>query len=83
VRVSETAPFVVYGFATTHDALVGERTLIAADVMHVTIPTPKSLGALCGIALRVPESSAGDAEAALVAAGTAWTARVEMLDRVR
>lgn len=81
--MSEMAPFVVYGFATTHDALVGERTLLAADVMHITIPTPKSLGALCGIALRVPEASVTDAESALTAAGAAWTVRVEMLDRVR
>lgn len=81
--MSETAPFVVYGFATTHDALVGERTLIAADVTHVTIPTPKSLGALCGIALRVPDESSGDADAALRAAGSDWTARVVMMDRIR
>ena len=76
------APFIVYGFATTHDALVGERTLLAADIIHMTIPTPKSLGALCGIALRVPEGSAHDAEAALAAAGCDWTVRVEMQDRV-
>lgn len=81
--MSETAPFVVYGFATTHDALVAERALIAADVMHVTIPTPKSLGALCGIALRVPEPCTEAAEQALHAAGSVWTARVEMRDRIR
>lgn len=78
----EVAPFIVYGFATTHDALVGERTLLAADITHMTIPTPKSLGALCGIALRVPEASAHDAELALTAARCGWTVRVQMQDRV-
>ncbi len=81
--MSETAPFAVYGFATTHDALVAERTLISADVEHMTIPTPRSLGALCGIALRVPADTAGAAESALIEAGVAWTARAEMLDRIR
>jgi hypothetical protein len=76
------APFIVYGFATTHDALVGERTLLEADIIHATIPTPKSLGALCGIALRVPEDVAEDAESALTSAGCSWTARVRMQDRV-
>ncbi len=80
--MSETAPFIIYGFATTHDALVGERTLIASDVEHRTIPTPKTLGALCGIALRVPIGVAADAESALIAAGAPWTARVETNDRI-
>lgn len=80
--MSETARFVIYGFQTTHDALVGERTLLESDVMHATIPTPKSLGALCGIALRVPVDSAADAEKALTAVGCMWTARIEAEDRV-
>jgi hypothetical protein len=75
-----TVPYVVYGFASTHDALVGERTLIAADVTHTTIPTPKGIGGLCGIALRVPWLNGADADVALVNAGCAWTARIEILD---
>ncbi|MCE5192151.1 MAG: DUF3343 domain-containing protein [Actinomycetia bacterium] len=79
--MSQLAPFVVYAFATTHDALGAERALIAAGVSHTTIPTPASIGVLCGIALRVPELSVADAEAALKSAGSVWTARLEMSDR--
>ncbi len=75
-----TVPYVVYGFASTHDALVGERALIAAGVKHTTIPTPKGIGGLCGISLRVPWLEAADADVALVNAGSAWTARIEILD---
>ncbi len=75
-----TVPYIVYGFASTHDALVGERTLLAADVTHATIPTPKSIGALCGIALRVPWMDGASADVALVNAGCSWIARIETLD---
>lgn len=75
-----TVPYVVYGFVSTHDALVGERTLLAADVTQATIPTPKGIGGLCGIALRVPWLESADADAALINAGCAWTARIETLD---
>lgn len=57
----ELRRFVVFGFDTTHDALDAEATLKRADVPVVPIPTPSVLGALCGIALRVPP---GDAAAA-------------------
>lgn len=73
--------YAVYGFKTTHDALSAERVLADAGLSFVTIPTPKSLGALCGIALRVPIAEAGAAEGALRAAGLDWTARAEIDDR--
>ncbi|KAF0207351.1 MAG: hypothetical protein FD171_1852 [Actinobacteria bacterium] len=75
-----TVPYVVYGFGSTHDALVGERTLLEADVTTVTIPTPKGIGGLCGISLRVPWLEGADADVALLRAGCRWTARIEMLD---
>ncbi|MBC7265769.1 MAG: DUF3343 domain-containing protein [Coriobacteriia bacterium] len=73
--------YAVYGFETTHDALSAERVLADAGLRFVTIPTPKSLGALCGIALRVPIAEAGAAENALHAAGLAWKTRAEIDDR--
>ncbi|MDI6692339.1 MAG: DUF3343 domain-containing protein [Anaerosomatales bacterium] len=73
--------YAVYGFETTHDALSAERALAQAGVPFTTIPTPKSLGELCGIALRVPIAVAPDAEGALEAAGLAWKARAEIDDR--
>lgn len=76
-------PFVIYGFATTHDALSAEKLLEAAGVEYVTIPTPRTLGALCGLALRVRSDDAGGADAAITAGGLAWTGRLDFEDRVR
>lgn len=74
--------YAVYGFETTHDALAAERALLDAAVPATTIPTPRSLGALCGIALRVALGDAARLEAVLSAAGIRWTARAELEDRV-
>jgi ribosomal protein L7Ae-like RNA K-turn-binding protein len=43
----------VLGFTSTHDALDAEALLEDMGVDVVPIPTPKSIGALCGIALRL------------------------------
>jgi hypothetical protein len=75
-----TTPYVVYGFNSTHDALSGERVLRDAGITNTTIPTPKSIGGLCGISLRVPWGEGADADAALVKADCAWTARIEIID---
>lgn len=75
-----TVPYVVYGFASTHDALVAERALLEADMTHTTIPAPKEIGALCGIALRVPWQDGADTDVALINAGCTWVARIETLD---
>jgi hypothetical protein len=50
----EPRTFHVFGFATTHEALDAEALLDDMGVDVVPIPTPKGLGAHCGIALRVP-----------------------------
>lgn len=73
--------FVAYGFATTHDALTGEQLLDVLGVGYATIPTPRALGALCGIALRVTAEEAAAAEAAFATGGLEWTGRVEFEDR--
>ncbi|MCL4078466.1 DUF3343 domain-containing protein [Coriobacteriia bacterium Es71-Z0120] len=73
--------YAVYGFESTHDALSAESVLACAGVPFATIPTPKSLGALCGIALRVAARDASAAEAALIVAGLRWKARAEIEDR--
>jgi len=53
--------FRLFGFASTHQALDAEALLDDLGIEVVPVPTPKALGALCGIALRVPS---GDAERA-------------------
>ena len=45
--------FVVLGFPSTHDALDAEALLGDLGIEAVPIPTPTSIGALCGIALRL------------------------------
>jgi len=80
--VSVTERFAVYGFATTHDALTAEAALQGAGVRVTTIPAPRALGPHCGLALRVREGDAPDAEAAMSDTGIAWTSRVDVEDRV-
>jgi len=46
-------PFSVFGFASTHDALDAEALLLDLGVDVVVMPAPKSLGSLCGLALRL------------------------------
>lgn len=57
--------FTVFGFATTHDALAAEQVLKDHGIEVVPIPTPKTLGALCGIALRVPVEAGSEARVVL------------------
>jgi hypothetical protein len=73
-------PFVVYGFATTHDALAAETAIKDASLSVTPIPAPRELGSLCGIALRVEPVVTPSVEAALAAAGLRWTARAEIAD---
>ncbi|MBN2404917.1 MAG: DUF3343 domain-containing protein [Coriobacteriia bacterium] len=74
-------PYVVFGFASTHDALSGEAALVAAGLQLTVMPTPKTLGALCGIALRLAEEDVSLAEETLTRAGVAWSGQVRILDR--
>jgi len=73
--------FRVYGFESTHDALTAEAVLRDAGVATTVMPTPRELGELCGIALRVAVEEAGDAEAAMRARAVVWRATMELLDR--
>lgn len=73
-------PFVVYGFESTHAALTAESLLKDMGIAVVPVPAPKSIGRLCGIALRVEPDEASRAEQLLSNAGIEPTARVEMDD---
>jgi len=81
--VSEPAlrPYVVFGFESTHDALTAESVLAAGGLPLTVMPTPKSLGALCGIALRIAETDVPAAEKTMMRAGIVWTASARILDR--
>jgi hypothetical protein len=77
---SLSRPFVVLAFNTTHDALAAETALRDAGLTVVPIPTPRSVGALCGIALRLPPEQAASAEEVLRVVGIAPSNRVEIED---
>lgn len=72
--------FAVFGFASTHAALDAEQLLDDLGVEVVPIPAPKTIGATCGIALRVPLDEAERAAEYLDRAGIEVTARVEIQD---
>jgi hypothetical protein len=72
--------FVVFGFGSVHDTLEAEDVLKVAGVPASTIPSPRELGDLCGIALRVEPADAEAASRALVAGGAAPKARAEITD---
>ena len=54
-------PFLVFAFDSTHEALEAEDALKRAGVSVVPIPTPVTLGGLCGLAMRVPPEEAHEA----------------------
>ena len=73
-------PFVVFGFGSTHDALEAEDLLRDADIEVVPIPAPPALGALCGIALRVPETAAEQAHCQFAEGGIEPSGIIRMDD---
>lgn len=73
-------PFTVFGFGSTHDALDAERLLDDLGLEVVPIPTPKSIGALCGISLRVPHEETDRASTYLERAEIHVTAQVCISD---
>jgi hypothetical protein len=80
VNAAEPRVFVVFGFDSVHDTLAAEDVLASAGVWAVTIPSPRELGELCGIALRVLPADGAAAEDALVRAGARLRGRAEITD---
>jgi hypothetical protein len=76
----ERRPYVVFAFATTHEALEAEDALRAARVNVVPIPTPKTVGRLCGIAMRIDPAEESAALDAMQAAGVRVAERVDITD---
>ena len=72
--------FVVYGFASVHDAITAESVLTSAGIAVTAIQSPRALGELCGIALRVDPADARAAKAALEVAGLPPRASAEIDD---
>lgn len=68
---AEPRRFVVYGFASVHDAMGAESALKDAGVSVTAIPSPPGLGELCGVALRVEPALAGAAQAVFADIGIA------------
>jgi len=72
--------FVVFGFASVHDALGAEAVLKAAGIPVTAIPSPRELGEICGIAMRVDPGDADEARGALARAGSSPKAAAEIQD---
>ena len=72
--------FVVFGFASTHDALDAEALLGDVGIEVVPIPAPSTISARCGIALRLLPADEQRASGYLVNAGIEVGARVEIED---
>lgn len=72
--------FVVYGFSSVHDALGAESVLKGVGLAVTPVPSPKELGELCGIALRVDPADADRAERLLKSAGMGPKVRAEIED---
>jgi len=72
--------FVVFGFPTTHDALDAETLLGDLGIAVVPIPAPKSIGALCGVALRLAPEDESRAATYLGGAGITVSARADVQD---
>jgi hypothetical protein len=78
--VREPKAFAVLAFPSTHDALDAESLLGDLGIEVVPIPTPKSIGALCGIALRLAPADEERAAAYLQSAGITVSARATIFD---
>ena len=72
--------FTVLGFGSTHDALDAEALLGDLGIAVTPIPTPKTLGSLCGIALRIDPDDEDRARRYLEGAGISITSTVEIDD---
>jgi Putative Se/S carrier protein-like len=59
----------VFAFESTHLALEAEDALKGEGLSVVPIPTPATLGGLCGLAMRVPPPQADRAREVLVERG--------------
>jgi hypothetical protein len=78
--IREPRIFAVLGFESTHDALDAETLLDDLGIDVVPIPAPKTIGAHCGIALRIEVTDEGRAVGYLEAAGIAVIARARIED---
>jgi len=73
-------PYVAFGFASVHDSLEAESALAKVGVLSLAIPSPRELGELCGIALRLEPADMQAALAALETAGMRPVATADISD---
>ncbi len=72
--------FAAFGFESTHEALDAEQLLGDLGIEVVPMPAPQTLGARCGIALRIEVADEDRAAAYLEAAGIIVRARGRIED---
>ena len=76
----ERRRFVVFGFASTHDAMAAESLLIQAAIPVTPMPSPPAFGSLCGLAMRVLPGDEDRATDALSRGRVAPVARADIED---
>lgn len=76
----EKRPFVIFGFASTHEALDAEALLGDLGFDVVPVPSPAALSTRCGIALRVPAEEADRAIRYLDSGGLSPSGRADLED---
>lgn len=76
----EKRDFTVFGFESTHQALDAEALLGDMGIDVVPVPPPQQMGALCGIALRVPIDQANRALGYLSEVGISPSAQAVFQD---
>ena len=79
--MSASGTYAVFAFGTTNDAIHAEQALLDAGIDVLLIPTPKKLGALCGLSARVPSDDRDRAATALESAGVDIMVEIEIVDR--
>ena len=73
--------YSVLGFSSTHDALDAEAILLDLGVDVRPVPAPQTVGALCGIALRLSRAERERALGYLDSAGIPVSNWIDIDDR--
>jgi hypothetical protein len=73
--------FTVLAFVSTHDAMTAEQVVADAGIPARSIPLPASVGAGCGIALRLDPERLGEALEVLARVGISPSGAGSIQDR--
>ena len=70
--MAEKVPVLIVTFASTTQAIAGEKCLKGAGLPGRIIPVPRQISAACGLSWKAPPESRGQITAVLAANGLGW-----------